>query len=116
ARTLGGVVAATGPVDVVSDGRRVAHIANGDPWLARVTGTGCSLSALVGAFVAVTDKQQRRNQALDAVVAALVTFEVAAEKARAASLGPGTFHAALMDALFTMTPDEVDARAQVTWR
>jgi hydroxyethylthiazole kinase len=116
ARTLGGVVAATGPVDVVSDGSRVAHIANGDPWLARVTGTGCSLSALVGAFVAVTDKQQRREQALDAVVAALVTFEVAAEQARAAAQGPGTFHASLMDALFTMTPDEVDARAQVTWR
>lgn len=115
AQKISGVVAATGPIDIVSDGRRVARIANGDPWLSRVTGTGCSLSALVGAFVAVTEPELRREQALEAVVAALVTFEVAAENARALSEGPGTFHAHLMDALFNLTPVDVEDRARVSW-
>src|ERR1700759_1983216 len=41
ARTLGTVASVTGPVDHVSDGDTVIAIANGDPLLASVTGTGC---------------------------------------------------------------------------
>jgi hydroxyethylthiazole kinase len=39
ARSLGVVAAVTGAVDHVSDGERVAAVANGDPMLATITGT-----------------------------------------------------------------------------
>lgn len=115
ARRLAGVVAATGPVDIVTDGRRTARIENGDPWLTRVTATGCSLSALVGAFVAVANREPRQDDTLLAVIASLVSFEVAAEQARAVAHGPGTFHAALLDALYHLRPADVDSAARVSW-
>jgi hydroxyethylthiazole kinase len=115
ARRTGSIVAATGPVDLLTDGERVAHIANGDAWLELVTGTGCSLSGLVGAFLAVAGPGADRSRQLEATVAALVYFEVAAEHARLEAQGPGSFHVALMDQLATVSGAQVDAEAHVTW-
>ena len=42
--------ALTGERDLVTDGARLATIANGHPLMARVTAMGCAASALVGAF------------------------------------------------------------------
>src|ERR1700758_217683 len=47
------IVALTGVVDVVSDGRRRIAIANGDPLMATVTAMGCAGAALVCAAIAV---------------------------------------------------------------
>src|SRR5699024_6191720 len=49
------VVGITGKVDVISDGIRVAKIANGHELLSKVTGTGCMTTALVGSFCSVTN-------------------------------------------------------------
>src|SRR5205085_5361520 len=53
AQRLGLVASVTGAVDHVSDGARVAAIANGHPLLAAITGTGCMSTALTGCFLAV---------------------------------------------------------------
>ena len=86
ARSLGVVASVTGPVDHVSDGERVAAIANGDPMLAAITGTGCMSSAVTGCFLAVAELP------FDAAVAALVAFGVAGEDAARDAKGPGSFH------------------------
>jgi len=105
---LGLVAAVTGPVDHVSDGARVAAIANGHPLLAAVTGTGCMSSALTGCFLAVAEST------FDAAVAALVAFGVAGEDAAVGAKGPGSFHVGLYDALAALDPDTLDTRANVT--
>jgi hydroxyethylthiazole kinase len=107
ASTLGLVASVTGPVDHVSDGDRVSAVANGDPLLAAVTGTGCMSSAITGCFLAV-------DEPFDAAVAALVAFGVAGEDAAREAKGPGSFHAALYDALAALDPDSLDGRARVT--
>src|SRR5690606_1164643 len=53
ARKTGGVVAVTGAVDYVTDGKQLAAVDNGHPLMGRVTATGCALTCLVGACVAV---------------------------------------------------------------
>ena len=83
ARTLGVVASVTGPVDHVSDGERSAAIANGDPMLATITGTGCMSSAVTGCFAAVAESP------FDAAVEALVAFGVAGEDAARDAKGPG---------------------------
>jgi hydroxyethylthiazole kinase len=103
AETLGTVVAVTGQVDYVTDGRRTVGIANGDVMLTRVTGTGCTATALVGAFLG------SGMPAFDATVAALATLGVAAELARVDATGPGSFQIALLDALAAID-DETLAR------
>ena len=106
ARALAVVASVTGPVDHVSDGERVAKVANGDAMLATVTGTGCMSSAVTGCFLAVAASP------FDAAVEALVAFGVAGEDAARDAKGPGTFHANLYDALAALDPATLDARAK----
>lgn len=103
----GGVVAVTGPVDYVMDGRKTARISNGDPVMPLVTALGCSLTGVVGAFLA------GGGETFDATVAALAAYTVAGEDAAARSEGPGSFAAAFPDALHRLTPEDLDAKATV---
>jgi hydroxyethylthiazole kinase len=109
ARTLGVVASVTGPVDHVSDGTDVVSIANGDPLLASITGTGCMSSALTGCFLAVNSQRP-----LAAAAEALVAFGVAGEEAAVGARGPGSFHVALYDALAALDPATLDAKARTT--
>ena len=108
ARQLGVIASVTGPVDHVSDGERVLAVANGDPLLAAVTGTGCMSSALTGCFLA-----GKPDEPLEAAAEALAAFGVAAETAAAGAEGPGTFHARLYDALYALDPDTLDGRTRI---
>jgi len=108
-RRLGLVASVTGPVDHVSDGDTVLAIANGDPLLATVTGTGCMSTAITGCFLGV-----RGDDPLAAATEALVAFGVAGEDAAKKAKGPGSFHVALYDALHGLDPKKLDSRAKVS--
>ena len=109
ARSLGLVASVTGPVDHVSDGKRVLAVANGHELLAAVSGTGCMSSAITGCFLAV-----KRDDPLEAAAEALAAFGVAGEDAARGAKGPGSFHVGLYDALAALDPDTLDARAKIT--
>ena len=108
ARTLGVVASVTGVVDHVSDGERSAAVSNGHELLASITGTGCMSTALTGCFLA------GKEDAFEAAAEALVAFGVAGEDAAAEAKGPGSFHVALYDALASLDPASLTARARVT--
>ena len=108
AAALGCVAAVTGAVDHVSDGERVVAVANGHELLGTVTGTGCMATAVTGCVLAV-----RRDDPLAGAAEALVVFGLAGEDAARAAKGPGTFHAALYDALYALDPATIDERARV---
>jgi len=107
ARETRAVVAATGPIDLLTDGARTVHVQNGHPLLTRITGSGCMASAIVGAFCAV------EPDILCAASAGLICYGVAAECAAEGSPGPGTFRTSLMDALAALDADTVTRRARV---
>jgi len=104
ARHLGAVAAVTGAVDRVSDGGRTVGIEAGDPLMDRVTGVGCAGTAMVAAFLAV------ERDPLVATVAAVAALGIAGEVAAARSSGPGTFKAALLDALASLDARNLDSR------
>ena len=108
ARSLGCVVSVTGVTDHVSDGERVIAISNGHELLGTVTGTGCMSTAVTGAFLAA-----KPEDPLAAAAEALVAFGVAGEDAARGAHGPGSFHAALYDALYNLDPASLDSRAKV---
>jgi hydroxyethylthiazole kinase len=108
ARSLGSVVAVTGPTDHVSDGERVIAVSNGHELLATVSGTGCMSTSVTAAFLAV-----KPDAPLEAAAEALVAFGVAGEDAARGARGPGTFHAALYDALYNLDPATLDKRALI---
>ncbi|MDR1711451.1 MAG: hydroxyethylthiazole kinase [Propionibacteriaceae bacterium] len=103
---LGVVVAATGPVDIVSDGTRTFRIHNGHELLTRVTGAGCMVGALVAAASAVTDP-------LTAAVAGIVSMGVAGELAAQAAQLPGSFRVALIDAIYQVDAALIAERGRV---
>ncbi|WP_410784466.1 hydroxyethylthiazole kinase, partial [Leifsonia sp. SIMBA_070] len=60
------MVCISGAKDIVTDGSQTVHIENGHPLMAKVTGTGCTAAALIGAFIGVTENK------IEAVSAAMV--------------------------------------------
>jgi hydroxyethylthiazole kinase len=102
ARQLGCVVALTGQTDIVAGGGRVCRIANGHPWLARVTGTGCMATSLIGCCLGAG------ADPYVGAVTGLTVMGVAGELAHR-SLRPedgiGTFRVRLFDAVFNLTPE-----------
>ena len=95
AQRLGCTVAVTGAVDVVTDGTRACRLANGHQMLSRVTGTGCMTTALIGAFAGAG--RDFYTAAAGGISAMSIAGELAYE--RAGTLGTGSFHIALIDAL-----------------
>jgi hydroxyethylthiazole kinase len=101
----GGVIAVSGPVDIITDGRNLVRVANGTALLTRVTGGGCALGAVMAAFAAVHD------DSFASTVAATTVYTIAAELAAQSAAGPGSFASAFIDALAEITPDDIAARA-----
>ena len=110
ARRTGAVVAVSGPIDVVSDGARTAVIRNGCATMARITGSGCMLSALLGAFCGGAP-----DQIFETTCAAVAAMGVAGELAEARRLkngtGNATFRTDLIDAIFNMTAEQLNGGA-----
>ena len=72
-----------------------------------ITALGCSLTGIVAAFAAVAP-------AYDATVAALAYYGAAGEQAGQNAQGPGSFQVAFLDALHTMTGEQLDSIARIT--
>ncbi|MBN2629028.1 MAG: hydroxyethylthiazole kinase [Rhodobacteraceae bacterium] len=102
----GAVVAVSGPVDYVTDGTQGFRVANGEALMPRVTALGCSLNSVIAAFLV-------NQTALPATVAALAYYGLAGERAAQGATGPGSFQVAFLDALYTLSPQDVTAGARV---
>ena len=98
AAVTGGVVCVSGVVDHIVDAKgRHARLSNGHVWMTKVTGVGCSATAMIGAFAAVQPDAWRATTSAMALLG--VVGEVAAERTQAVGAGVGTYQAHLLDAL-----------------
>lgn len=102
AEQTGAVVAVSGAIDYITDGKVLIEVGGGDPMMTRVTGTGCSLGAAMAAFLGAG------IPALRAATAASAIYARAGELARARSHGTGSFAAAFLDALTLIGLPESD--------
>jgi hydroxyethylthiazole kinase len=111
ARVLAGelktTLAITGPTDLITDGERVIRVSNGHPLMGYVTGTGCTATVTIGAFLAVDD------DAVSATATALAFFGLAGEVAGKTSSAPGSFMIGMLDALYTITPEKLRANCKI---
>ena len=107
ARELRTALAITGAVDLITDGERTCRVLNGHEMMSRVTGTGCTATAIIGAFLAVDPDP------VEAAATGLAYFGLAGEKAAAKGTGPGSFQIALLDALYEMKEDELKVGARI---
>ena len=107
AEELQTTLAITGPVDLVTDGQRVVRVSNGHPLMAYVTGTGCTATTAIGAFLAVD------SDPVSATATALAFFGLAGEVAGQTASAPGSFMIQMLDALYTITPDALSKGCKI---
>ncbi len=96
------VVSVSGEVDAIVGEGKVARVHNGHPMMPRVTGLGCTASALTGAFAAVNPSPF--SAAVHAMAVMGVAGEIAAEKAE----GPGTLQLHFLDVLYRLEQDDLE--------
>jgi hydroxyethylthiazole kinase len=108
AESAGTVVVASGPHDLITDGKRRAVVENGHELMSRSTAIGCAGTAVMAAFVACGD------DAFDAAVCAMTVIGVAGEIAGEGAAGPGSFVHRLVDAIYCMTADQIRQGARVS--
>jgi len=109
ARKYGCTVVVTGAADIITDGKRLLRICNGDAMMGRVVGTGCMSASVLACFAAVEG-----DRALSSA-AAMACFGIAGELAakREDVKGPGTFKPALMDEMYNLSEDVVKRYARI---
>lgn len=102
ARREHNVIVMTGATDYLSDGTRTITLANGSPYLGKITGSGCALGAVIASYNAAY-----REDKLLATLAGLLHYELAAERAEARPevRGPGSFIPAFLDELYLLGED-----------
>ncbi|CAN4095888.1 unnamed protein product [Withania somnifera] len=106
AQLSGSVVAVSGAVDYITDGDRVVCVHNGVPMLQKITASGCSVTALITAFVAVDP-----SHPVEATASALAIFGVASEIGMKMASGPASLRTLLIDSLYGL--DEAAALDRV---
>ncbi|HEM8293537.1 TPA: hydroxyethylthiazole kinase [Providencia stuartii] len=92
------IVAISGEIDYVTDGKRTIAIAGGDILMTRVVGTGCALSAVVAASCALSGDR------LQHVATACALMKQAGETATQRCRGTGSFIPEFLDALYQLNP------------
>lgn len=107
AKETGTVVVVSGPTDYITDGIKVETVKNGSPLMARVTGMGCTASALAGAFAAVNPDPFPAS--VHAMTVMGITGELAAGKAK----GTGTMQLHFLDELYNLTGETISQHLQI---
>ncbi len=105
ANKTGAVILMTGETDLLTNGDTAYAVHNGHPMMSRITGSGCMLSALTAAYLAV-----RPDTPADACLTVLCTMGLAGEiaaKRMTGQDGNASFREYLTDAVFCMTEQQL---------
>lgn len=109
----GGVVCVSGEIDhIVDAGQRWARLSNGHSWMTKITGVGCSATALIGAFCVVQPDAWRATVSAMALMG--LAGEIAAEKAISRQQGVGSMAALMLDELQLLDEATVLKRLRLT--
>ncbi|CAB4292505.1 unnamed protein product [Prunus armeniaca] len=109
AQASGAIVAVSGAVDIVTDGKKVVGAHNGVAMMTKITATGCSVTALIAAFVSVD-----QSHVLEATASALSIFGIAGEMGMKMANGPASLRIHLIDSLYGIDEACVLSHAKIT--
>lgn len=124
AKRVGAIVVATGEIDIISDGEQCILVKNGCAEMAKITGTGCILTCIMGVYLGTAKQLQllQKKEApsyLEAVTLAAVLMGIAGETAKlkesGGRTGLGSYHVSFIDALSEMTFEKLAKEAKFTY-
>lgn len=103
-KEYGANVVISGETDYIVTEKRIVTLSNGHAMMPYVTGMGCTLTALTGAFAAIGD---------DTGLAATAVLGVAGEIAAEQAAGPGSLQLTLLDTLYQLKPADLVERLKL---
>ncbi len=105
----GSIIAITGAIDIVCDGKTAYCIRNGNPFMSAVTGTGCQLSAMVTAYITANPAY-----ALEATATAVCAMGIAGERAYKRLTekdGNIAYRGYIIDEIYNLKPEILSSEA-----
>jgi hydroxyethylthiazole kinase len=100
-QAYGSIICISGEIDYIVNGAGVVEIMNGHPAMTKVTGLGCTASALCGAFAAVNKDFAR------ATAEAMAVMGIAGELGMEKAAGPGSLQVHFLDALYNLSEEQI---------
>lgn len=108
----GAIIVMTGAIDIVSDKQKAFVIRNGHPIMSKITGTGCMLTSILGAYCSAN-----QNNLLDAAATAVCSMGICGEMAyeRMVKMDGGTssFKMYLIDFMSNLTATILERKAKM---
>lgn len=111
----GAIISISGAIDIIADTNETYIIKNGCPEMSLITGTGCMLTAITGAYVAANSQ----NQLLATVCATVLmgySGELALERMHREETGIGSLRVYLMDYLYLMDANQLQGGQKIEKR
>lgn len=110
------VVVVTGEHDFVTDGSSVITVSNGHPILTKITAAGCTLTAVLAAFVSLGDPTDVTHL-IKSCACALSIFGIAAELAVEDPIakGPGSVRMLMLDTYGRFNAQTLLERAKISF-
>lgn len=102
------VVVISGEKDYIIQGEQMAVVTNGHPLMTKVTGMGCTATALTAAVAAVNTNY------FQAATHAMAVMGIAGELAAEKNPFPGSLQLNFLDALYALTEATITDRLQLT--
>jgi len=94
------VVCISGATDIIIDKNETYFVENGHSLMTKVTGLGCSASAIVAAFAGISENKT------ESTVAAMSLLGIAGELSEKNSNGPGSLQMNILDKLYNISEQE----------
>ena len=110
ARTEQMIVIASGETDIITDGMTVYLCHNGDPLMAKITGSGCMSSCLLGTFMGI---EASLESAASCCAFMGIAGELAASRTHQWEGGTMTFRMKLIDAVSLMQTEKLFSNIKV---
>ena len=100
-RQYGSVVCISGEIDYIISDQEIAEVVNGSVMMTKVTGLGCTATAITGAFLGLA------TSPFDEAIAGVAITSLAGEMAANMAKGPGTLQLNLYDILYNLSKEQI---------
>lgn len=108
AKKFNSVIAITGEIDYIGNQEIVFKVMNGHKKMELVTGTGCMISSLIGAFLG------GKNNSLVSAVGGVLSMGIAGELAEKNFIGTGSLKVNIMDNISDLTEEIIRKNEKIS--
>ena len=106
AKKLNTIIIASGPIDLISNGKETYSIENGDEMMPKITGSGCMLSSIVGTYITELNTDKNIINAITASLHMTLAGEKAGKIVKDNNLGTGSFNEHLLNNLYLLKEED----------